>query len=389
MSETWLINGTVITGSFRQEHCCVLVRDGKVEDVTSLVRFREHTVLPETAVYDVKESIIAPGLIDTHIHGFGGFGTEDGDPESILRMSELLCDYGVTSFCPTVYTDTEEKMVSSLRSISSAMGKERGARIMGAHMEGPFISPNRAGFQKQQGISSVDLDLMGRLYEAADGKIVNMTVAPELKGMRHLALYCMKKGIVLQAGHTDAKYEHMVEGLQAGILHSTHFFNAMSRLHHRNPGAVGAIMIHPELSCEVIADGEHVHPELIKLILREKPVDRVVLVTDCLKPAGRPDGDNLANSEVVHFENGVFADEIGTLAGSSLTMIKGVKNLVSWRVPEEQAIQMASSNPARIMGFHKKGALIPSYDADIIVMDKQFNVLFTMVEGKETRNLFQ
>lgn len=389
MPETWLINGTVITGSFRQEKCCVLVNEGKIEDVISLARFHERDIQPDTLVYDVKEARIIPGLIDTHIHGYGGFGTEDGDPESILRMSERLCDCGVTAFCPTVYTDTEENMTLALKSIAKAMGQEQGARIMGAHMEGPFISPNRAGFQKTEGIQLVDLDLMGRLFDAADGKIINMTVAPELKGMRRLALYCMKKGIVLQAGHTDAKYEHMVEGIQAGILHSTHFFNAMSRLHHRNPGAVGAIMIHPELSCEVIADGEHVHPELIKLILKEKPIDKVILVTDCLKPAGQSNGENVANNEAVHFDDGVFANASGTLAGSSLTMVRGIKNLVSWRVPEEQAIQMASSNPARIMGFHKKGALIPSYDADIVVLDSQFNVLFTMVEGKEIRNLFR
>ena len=147
---------------------------------------------------------------------------------------------------------------------------------------------------------------MERLYEAGQGHITNMTVAPEIKGMRELALYCIKRGIVLQAGHTDATYENMLEGMQAGILHSTHFFNAMSRLHHRDPGAVGAIMIHSELSCEIIADGKHVHPDLIRLLMRDKPVNKVVLVTDSLKPTEQETGTLYANREEVYKSDGVF-----------------------------------------------------------------------------------
>ena len=218
--------------------------------------------------------------------------------------------------------------------------------------------------------------------------ISNMTVAPELKNMRDLALYCIKKGIVLQAGHTDAAYENMVEGMQAGILHSTHFFNAMSRLHHRNPGAVGAIMIHPDMSCEIIADGIHVHPELIRLLLRGKPVNKVVLVTDALKPTAQAGGPLVANNEEVLLEDGTFKKTDGVFAGSCLTMMKGIQNLVSWEIPIEQAVQMASINPATILGFHNKGVLIPGHDADITVFDKQYNVLLTMVGGRIIKNLF-
>lgn len=146
-------------------------------------------------------------------------------------------------------------------------------------------------------------------------------------------------------------------------------------------------MIHPELSCEVIADGEHVHPDLVKLLLREKPDNKVVLVTDCLKPTEQEEGELLANGDPVRLENNVFMKDETTLAGSSLTMMKGIKNLISWRIPEEKAILMASGNPAQIMGFHKKGALIPSYDADIAVFDSQYNVLLTMVGGKILKNM--
>jgi len=388
MKKVWLINGTVITGYIRQENCCIYVEDGQIGDVISLKRFKDKKISPDTLVYDVNGAWIAPGFIDTHIHGFGGYGTEDNDPESIISMSRSLAEHGVTSFCPTIYTNKEEAMTESIRAIVAAKGKERGASILGIHLEGPFISPRRLGAQCEDGVSKVDMDVMERLYQAGEGLITNMTVAPELKKMRELALYCVKKGITLQAGHTDAAYENMVEGMQAGILHSTHFFNAMSRLHHRNPGAVGAIMIHPDMACEIIADGEHVHPELIRLLLREKPVSKVVLVTDALKPTAQEEGTLMANNEEVVLQDGVFKKTDGVLAGSCLTMMKGIQNLVSWQIPVEQAVQMAGNNPARIHGFSNKGVLVPGHDADITVFDKQYNVLLTMVGGRLIKNLF-
>jgi N-acetylglucosamine-6-phosphate deacetylase len=228
---------------------------------------------------------------------------------------------------------------------------------------------------------------MERLYQAGAGHITNMTVAPELKGMRELALYCIKRGIVLQAGHTDATYENMLEGMQAGILHSTHFFNAMSRLHHRDPGAVGAIMIHSQLSCEIIADGRHVHPGLIKLLMRDKPVSKVVLVTDSLKPTEQSLCPLFANREEVYLKDELFyrkTDDV--IAGSSLTMIKGIQNLVKFGVPLENAIEMASSNPSRIIGLGKRGLLVPGYEADIVVFDESYRVLASIAGGRFLKN---
>jgi N-acetylglucosamine-6-phosphate deacetylase len=258
---------------------------------------------------------------------------------------------------------------------------------MVVHLEGPFISPARLGVQRPEFVRPVDLDLMERLYAAGRGRITNMTVAPELKGMRELALFCIKRGIVLQAGHTDATYENMLEGMQAGILHSTHFFNAMSRLHHRDPGAVGAIMIHTEMSCEIIADGRHVHPGLIKLLMRDKPVSKVVLVTDSLKPTELSNCPLFANREEVYLKDELFLrkkDDV--IAGSSLTMIKGLQNLVKFGVPLENAIEMASSNPSRIIGLGKRGLLVPGYQADIAVFDESYNVLASIVGGRFLKN---
>jgi N-acetylglucosamine-6-phosphate deacetylase len=357
-------------------------------DVFNNNRFSQKQFPEGTQFFDLKGATLAPGFIDTHIHGFYGYGVEDNSTESILRMSEHLAQFGVTSFFPTIYPQPLDKMIEIVASCAAAMGKETGAKIIGLHLEGPFISPNRLGVQIAENLQMPSISAMERLLKAANGQIRNMTVAPELKGMHELALFCQNHGIVLQAGHTDATYAHMKEGMQVGIMHATHFFNAMSPMHHRDPNAVGAILIKREFSIEVIADGLHVHPDLFKLIFRDKPFEKIVLVTDALKPTQQETGVLMANGEEVYLEeSGLFhrkKDDV--IAGSSLTMIKGVANLIEFGAPKTAALRMSSSNPARIMGLKGKGTLLPGEDADIVVFDKDYQVLATMVEGVFKRN---
>ncbi len=383
-----LYNGTLLSGFSTMEKCAILIEDGKIADVFSQKRFEKKRFGADVRLFDVDGAYISPCFIDTHIHGFNGHGTEDLSSESILAMSSDLALYGVSAFNPTLYSSDEDTFIKAIQAVTAAMGKEKGARIMGIHLEGPFVSPQKAGVQRPETIKTVDLDMMERLWNAGDGKIVNMTVAPEIKGMRELALYCIKKGIVLQAGHTNAMYENMVEGMQAGILHSTHLFNAMSQMHHRNPGAVGAVLIHPEMACEVIADGVHVHPDLLKLLQRDKPLDKIVLVTDALKPTEQ-DGDELyANGEQVVFQDGCFHRKSdGVIAGSALTMIRGVKNLVEYGFPVGDAVRCAATNPAQIMRYTCKGQLIPGFDGDVVVFDKHFNVLMSIIGGTIKKNI--
>jgi len=388
MNSICLYNGTVMTGFASMEHCAILIEDGIITDVFSQKRFEKKHFDPGTKIIDVNDAIIAPGFIDTHIHGFGGCGTEDASSESIIEMSRLLAHYGVTAFNPTIYPAEQEPLLRAVRETAAAMGKEDGARIMGLHMEGPFISPERPGVMKAGTLRQVDINFMEELWEASGGHIVNMTVAPELKGMRELALFCLKKGIVLQAGHTNANYENMVEGMQAGILHSTHFFNAMSRMDHRNPNAVGAILIHREMSCEIIADGFHIHPDLYKLLSRNKSSDRIVLITDAIKPTEHTESPCSANGEEVIFSNGVFLRKSdNVIAGSALTMIQGVKNLGNFGFSLENAIKASSHNPAQIMRYRNKGAIIPGYDADIVVFSRNYRVLTVIVQGSIKKNL--
>ncbi|HWR11079.1 MAG TPA: N-acetylglucosamine-6-phosphate deacetylase [Rectinemataceae bacterium] len=383
MSSICIHNATVVAGYAQMPESAVLIEEETIVDVFSERRFLQKHFSAEDTIIDAEGGYLVPGLIDSHIHGFAGYGTEDLSTDSILKMSEKLAAFGVTAFCPTLYPMSEENMVKGIRSIVAAMGLEKGATILGVHLEGPFISSARLGVQRPEFVRAVDLDLMHRLYSASEGHIINMTVAPELKGMRELALYCNKVGIVLQAGHTDASYENMLEGMQAGIRHSTHFFNAMSRLDHRNPNAVGAILIQPDLCCEIIADGRHVHPDLIRLLVRDKPDTNIVLVTDALKPTEQPEGPFVANNEEVYLSDKLFhrkSDDI--IAGSSLTMLEGLKNLVHFGIPLEVAVKMASSNPARILKLPKRGEISPGFYADLAILSPDFSVIMNMVKGK-------
>lgn len=380
-------NGILLNGISNEGNCAVLIGDnGKIEDVFSESRFEQKKFSSNVKIVDAHKNYIAPGLIDTHIHGFNGNGTDIPSTEGILQMSEDLARYGVTAFNPTMYPSSEETMIDTIKKIVAAMGHEKGAKIKGIHLEGPFISPKKLGVQKPDTVKLPDIKLMERLWNASEGNIVNMTVAPELKGMRELALYCISKGIVLQAGHTDAEYKNMVEGMQIGILHVTHFYNAMSQLHHRNPGATGAVLIHPEMSCEIIADGVHVHKDLFKLLQRDKSVEQIVLITDGLTPTEQKGKKLFANGEEVVMKGGCFrrkSDDV--IAGSALTLIGAVKNTTDFGFSLSDSIRFATSNPARIMKYEGIGRIAPGYDADIILFNKKFNIESVYINGNKIK----
>ena len=428
-----LTNARVHTGFTVLENSAVLIDGGVIHDVVTARRLKKMVLPEDTPSIDFSGRIIAPGFIDTHIHGIAGRGTEDGEARSVREMASALPRFGVTAFCPTIYPQEPEALLRSVEAAALAAakqeteaaaevkaaaartptGREQGearpkaaeakaaaaqaartptgpeqgearpeAAVLGIHLEGPFISPEQAGVQRPEHMRLPDIDLMRRLWEASGGRIISMTVAPELKGMRELAHYCGDLGIVLQAGHSNASYDQMLEGIQAGILHSTHFFNAMRPLHHRDPGVAGAILIHPEVSCEIIPDGFHVHPALIKLLMKGKPPDKIVMVSDSLKPAGQEHGVLTANGEPVYHAEGVFrrtADNV--IAGSALTMDAGVRFLVEKGFNTEVVLNMASANPAKVLRLGNRGHLLPGMRADIAVLDGHLNVEAVFIRG--------
>ena len=373
-----LHNANVLTGFSVMQNCAVYIKNDKIADVYSEQRFQQKKFSPKVKIINVNGAYIAPGFIDTHIHGIGGFSADDADSKSILKMSDILASYGVTSFIPTIGATPEKQLMPKIKAVLKAMGREKGAHILGIHLEGPFLSPERIGGQEQEGISPVDLAYMERIYKTAKGKIINMTVAPELKGMRDLALYCIEKGIILQAGHTNATYDQMIEGMQANIMHVTHMFNAMRPLHHREPGTVGAALTHPEISCEIIGDGVHVNPNLIQLLMKSKPLSQLVLITDSLKYAKA----EIPADADFYFDQCFKRKADNVIIGSGITMLDGFKNLVSYGIPPEKAIRMASVNPAKIMQQPHKGLIIPEYDADLVVFNQDFDIIHTIIDGQ-------
>ena len=373
-----LHNANVLTGFSVMQNCAVYIKNDKIADVYSEQRFQQKKFSPKVKIINVNGAYIAPGFIDTHIHGIGGFSADDADSKSILKMSDILASYGVTSFIPTIGATPEKQLMPKIKAVLKAMGREKGAHILGIHLEGPFLSPERIGGQEQEGISPVDLAYMDRIYKTAKGKIINMTVAPELKGMRDLALYCIEKGIILQAGHTNATYDQMIEGMQANIMHVTHMFNAMRPLHHREPGTVGAALTHPEISCEIIGDGVHVNPNLIQLLMKSKPLSQLVLITDSLKYAKA----EIPADADFYFDQCFKRKADNVIIGSGITMLDGFKNLVSYGIPPEKAIRMASVNPAKIMQQPHKGLIIPGYDADLVVFNQDFDIIHTIIDGQ-------
>ena len=373
-----LHNATVLTGYSTMHNCAVYIKNSQIAYVYNEERFKNKKFAPKVKIIDVKGSYIMPGMIDTHIHGIGGKGADDADYKSILHMSEILPQYGVTSFIPTCCTAKEDILTNKIKAIVKACGKEKGANILGIHLEGPFISPEKSGFQPADGIYPVSIPLMNKLYKAGKNKIINMTVAPELAGMRELALFCNEKGIILQAGHTNATYQQILEGMQANIMHVTHLFNAMSPMHHREPGTVGAVLIHPEISCEIIGDVVHINPNLIHLLLKSKPLSQIVLITDALYPAK----SDVSQNNELYLDKCFYRKKDNVISGSAISMLDGFKNLVHWGVPIEKVVRMSSTNPAQIMKQKNKGLLLPGYDADVIVLDKDLNLVHTIINGQ-------
>lgn len=383
MQDVYFYNATVFNGFSFIKGGAVLIRSGKIAAVYDKDQAAEQH-FENVQTVDLHGAYLAPGFIDTHIHGIEGFGTADGKTESILEMSEALIKYGVTSFLPTISRETPDKaeIFADIRAAVDAMGREKGAKVLGIHLEGPFLSLAKKGAQPEKGIIPVDMNFVRELWDVSQEHITSMTAAPELDGFSELADFCMEKGIVLQAGHTNATYAQVFNAMQHGVNHATHMFNAMTGMHHREPGVAGAVLRHDEMSCEIVADGYHVSPAVVGILAKCKPEDKLVLITD-LPKQGKMNVKTFVSGGVEYGLGDYFyktAD--GTLMGSNMSMIEGVKNLVLFGLSLEHALKSASANPAKILKLGKRGIVAPGYEADIVVFDGHFNILHTVVSGR-------
>lgn len=366
---------------------CNAVIDGKIEKRNIAIDSGYFENQAEDKAYETinGEGLIAvPGFIDTHIHGCGGCGTEDCESSSILTMSELLVKAGVTTFFPTLYTDLLENMLNGEKAIVKAIPDAKGAKIGGIHSEGPFISPDKIGAQNPLGRKDADASVMKKLIECADGNLKAMTLAPEVPGIEAVVKLALENNIVLLAGHSDATYEEAMHGYDLGIRHTTHLFNAMSGLVHRKPGLVGASLMTEDMNAEIIGDGLHVHPAIIKFVIRTKGPDRVAVITDSLKPTMQSEGRLLANGVEVEMLNGLWVTKGNTdlIQGSALTMHKAFKNIISWGFSIPDAVKLTSTTPAKIYNLDKVGEIRTGYKADLVLLDKDLEIQKVFVDGE-------
>ncbi|TKI54097.1 N-acetylglucosamine-6-phosphate deacetylase [Brevibacillus antibioticus] len=383
MNQEYALKGKLVADGQELHNGLVVVGNGTITYAGKADEYGK--ALPDHVV-TVEDGWICPGFVDMHMHGIDGYDTMDGTPESLQAISTALARHGVTSFLATTMTAPYVQLEQVL--VNIAQNSREGlpaAQVIGIHLEGPWINPRYKGAQKEENIAIPKLDAVQKLYGLSEGLIKVVTIAPEQPEALEAIAWLKERNVIVSAGHTGATFAQATEAVDAGVRHFTHCFNAMTGLHHREPGVVGAAMYHEQLSTELIADGIHVHPAVMKILYRVKTAERLALVSDSMRAAAMGEGTyDLGGQEVhVHDNQAKLAD--GTLAGSILTLNRAVGNMVTLSgVSLPDAVEMASLTPASILGFgERKGRLTAGYDADITVLNTQFDVIMTFVSGKE------
>lgn len=332
-------------------------------------------------VLDLGDSWLVPGYIDPHVHGGGGAQCNTADPEEIAEVARFHARRGTTGLVATTVAAPIDELQSALEAVARCCAPT----LLGAHLEGPFLSRERPGAMDPDLFIDPDVKQLARLLEAGAGRVRVVTLAPELPGSLELVERLARNGIVVSIGHTDATDAEARAAVDAGASAATHVFNAMTPFHHREAGAVGAVLDLPEVSCELICDGIHVDPVAMRLVHRAKGSLGIRLVTDAMSAAGMPDGEyGLGGRSVTVAEGQAVLPGGGSIAGSTLTMEAAVQNAVRFLgVPVEEAILMASTNSARLLGLEgRKGQICAGFDADLVVLDELLVVRSTMVAGQ-------
>lgn len=332
---------------------------------------------------DAQGKILLPGFIDVHVHGAVGYEAMDATPEALQKMAQFYAQHGVTSFLPTTWTDSPARVQAALENIAACQGAQpNGATILGAHVEGPYLNPEKCGAQNLSYIRRADKQEAMRWLDL--GVVCLMALAPEYQENHWLIEECVRRGIAVSAAHTSATYADMQKAVSLGLTHTTHTYNAMTPLSHREPGVVGAAMTIPQIRCELIADNIHVHPAAMQILYLTKGVESIILITDAVRGAGMPEGDYQIDERVVTVKNGAVRLPDGTLAGSILTFDRALFNFMqAAHTPLTILWRTSSLNAAKAIGVDQhKGSLEVGKDADLVLVDEHIQVYLTIAEGK-------
>lgn len=334
--------------------------------------------------YEYLGEIVAPGLVDTHIHGYAGKDIMNAEEGALDVISKGLLECGVTSFLPTTLTDSKERTDAALKIVAAEYKDVKGAKVRGIFLEGPFFTEKYKGAQNPNYMSDPNIDYLKEWKEISDGLVNKIAIAPERAGAEDFIKKANAMGVRVALGHSDASFDEAVAAVDAGANIFVHTFNGMSGLHHREPGMVGAAMATDAIS-ELICDGHHVNPNAAGILMNTKGRDKIALITDCMSAGGMADGDYKLGEFPVRVENGTARlKDGGSLAGSILKLKDGVKNVVDWEIADIfEAIQMASLVPAKSVGIDNIcGKLHEGYAADFIVFDYDMNLKATYLNGE-------
>lgn len=341
------------------------------------------TVPDSAEVIDWSGYMIAPGLVDTHIHGINGYDIMDGTKEAVRHISGALLTLGVTRFLPTTLTSSRSDLDKAIQAVTEAVEEGLpGALSEGIYLEGPFFTEAYKGAQNPKYFQDPDIGLFEKWQSLAKGNIVKIALAPEREYAMEFIKTMDDKGVLVSIGHTNASYDCCQEAIAAGAQNFVHLFNGMSGLHHRNPGVAGAALTDTNVYAELICDGYHVHPDVATLALKVKN-EKLMLITDCMRAGMMPDGHYHLGEFPVVMQNGVARTEEGSLAGSTLRLIDGVKNLHNW---SDQALfdiwHLASLTPAKSLGRAEEiGSIHPGKLADYVVLDAELSVQAAAING--------
>lgn len=386
--KTAIINGTLITPNRMIKDAVLLIEDGRILDI---VQGR----VPEADLYiEADGGYVSPGFIDMHTHGGGGHDFMDGTVEAITAACKTHLAHGTTSICPTTLTCTDEELFHFFDCYLLAKKEMKdGPNLLGIHLEGPYFSPEQRGAQDVQYLKIPAKDNFAALLDGSD-QIIRMSAAPELEGGMELAKELKKRGILAAVGHSDATYETVLEAWEHGYTHVTHLYSGMSSIRriraYRHLGVVESAYLIDGMTVEIIADGKHLPPELLRLIVKLKPMEDICLVTDSMRGAGMPDGEHVLLGSLAHGQDCIIDDGVAVLpdrsafAGSVCTADRCVRTMYQLAaVRLEEAVRMMTYNPAKVLGIEKeKGILARGMDADIVIFDEDIRIKSVMVMGE-------
>ncbi len=324
--------------------------------------------------------LVLPGFLDIHTHGGDGIDVCGCSPDELQKLTDYYARHGVTAFCPTTMTLPADALQHIFETVKQIRGKETGARILGVNLEGPFVSPEKCGAQNPAFLRLPDVDEIRRLHAISPVALIDL--APELPGALDFAR-AVSKDMVCSVAHTNATFAEVQAAFQNGFSHVTHFFNAMTPLHHRAPGAVGAVLFDDRVTAELICDGFHLAPDTVRLAFKLLGGVRTVVVSDSLSCAGCPDGRYLLSGQAVRLQNGHATLEDGTIAGSTTNVFDEFRNLLSFGIDMPTAVAACSANPAKAIGVYDRcGSIEEGKWADLLFVDAEMHLQHVMIHGE-------